>query len=58
MKNWGFASMLPKAKVMDIDWAECFIKCNVLKEYEKVDIFVYSGSSIETNGGSLVVNEE
>ena len=37
-----------------MDRAGCLPESDVLKENEKVDTFVYLGSTIEANGGSLV----
>ena len=41
-----------KTEVMVIDLAGCLPESDVLKEYEKVDAFVYFGSSVEVNCGS------
>ena len=34
-----------------LDWAGCLSESDVLKEYEKVDTFVYLGSTIEARAG-------
>ena len=38
---------------MVTDQTSCFPKSDVQKEYEKVDTFVYFGSTIEVNDESL-----
>ena len=45
----GFPINASKTEVMVINWSECLPESNVLKEYEKVDTFVYLGCILEAD---------
>ena len=40
-----------KTEVVVADWAKSLLNSTILGEYEKVNTFVYLGSTIEPNGG-------
>ena len=43
---------IPKIKVMVIDRAGCLPKSDVLKKYDKVNIFVLLDLTVKVSGGS------
>ena len=45
-----------KTNVMVVDRAESLPNSSALGEYEKINTFVYSDSTIESNGGSSAPN--